>query len=601
MALRDLISPKPYPISTPGAQPTAPAPVVVEDDVAPLEKSLSAGRTTLEQLRSDQTRMGGEAANLTLQIASDTANLVSYRNAQEVFNAQQKVAQSQELEKNIKKMLDDERSSPQYREKEKINKELAELGSFVPTEVTAPMLGVLFSAIGATGMLLGGNSKSHAKFAMAAMNGMAEGFGKGREQYNKEQKAAFDTNVKLLQTKLSAIKDGLEDARREAILNKEAADIKVRQTLASNEAQFLQENTNKRGLESTIALVDGQLKNLNRAIQFQTSKATQLAGQLDAKETQLAMRKIESARREAEAIRSREFRAQQAESDRALRAQIAQGQLQNAAQNRTTQLQIAQLKLNEAGTRKDAKALQDIGPALRNIAVNYPDGTANNLIGASTDDKKKIQGAFRALQESEETADFIARNPKAVGALAKLRNIIKIDAIKSLKSEDETQTVAGKSAIVESQIDAAVQKGIVTKDEAEAAKILEKRLFGLALADVQGSGQRGSVYLDRQFQNLYDQASRPDTLLKVIKERSGENNRNLKVYRLGVERHDNPELFPLTLSETQKDFNNYLQERSPSPSQDHIEKLRSDPSPKMKKFFDEAYGEGAANRILGSK
>jgi chromosome segregation ATPase len=307
MALRDLITPKPYPISTPGAKTTAPAPVVVEDDVAPLKESLSAGRTQLEQLRTDQTRMGGEAANLTLQIAADTANLVSYQNAQEVFKAEQKVAESQGLEKNIKKMLDDERSSPQYKEKERINKELAELGSFVPTEVTAPMLGVLFSAIGATGMLLGGNSKSHAKFAMAAMNGMAEGFGKGREQYNKEQKAAFDTNVKLLQTKLSAIKDGLEDARREAILNKEAADIKVRQTLASNEAQFLQKHTDQRGLESTIALVDEQLKNLNRAIQFQTSKATQLAGQLDAKETQLAMRKIESARREAEArIRSQD-------------------------------------------------------------------------------------------------------------------------------------------------------------------------------------------------------------------------------------------------------------------------------------------------------
>jgi len=312
MALRDLISPKPYPISTPGAQPTAPAPVVAEDDVAPLKDSLSAGRTQLEQLRTDQTRMGGEAANLTLKIAADTANLVSYRNAQEVFNAQQKIAESQGLEKNIKKMLDDERSSPQYKEKERINKELAELGSFVPTEVTAPMLGVLFSAIGATGMLLGGNSKSHAKFAMAAMNGMAEGFGKGREQYNKEQKAAFDTNVKLLQTKLSAIKDGLEDARREAILNKEAADIKVRQTLASNEAQFLQKHTDQRGLESTIALVDGQLKNLNRAIQFQTSKATQLAGQLDAKEIQLAIRKMESARREAEARYREQVRAEDA-------------------------------------------------------------------------------------------------------------------------------------------------------------------------------------------------------------------------------------------------------------------------------------------------
>jgi hypothetical protein len=318
MALRDLISPKPYPISTPGTKLTAPDPVVVEDDVAPLEKSLSAGRTTLEQLRADQTRMGGEAANLTLQIARDTANLVSYRNEQEVFKAQQKVAESKELETNIKKMLDDERNSPQYKEKERINKELAELGSFVPTEVTAPMLGVLFSAIGATGMLLGGNSKNTAKAALSAMNGMAEGFAKGREQYDKERKSAFDTNVKLLQTKLSAIKDGLEDARREAILDKEASDMKVRQTLASNEAQFLQENTNKRGLESTIVLVDGQLKNLNRAIQFQITKATQLASQLDAKEIQLQVRRIEADRRQAEAryreqLRQRELEQKQKE------------------------------------------------------------------------------------------------------------------------------------------------------------------------------------------------------------------------------------------------------------------------------------------------
>jgi hypothetical protein len=354
MALRDLISPKPYPISTPGAKTTAPAPVVVEDDVAPMEKSLSAGRTTLEQLRADQTRMGGEAANLTLQIAADTANLVSYRNAQEVFKAEQKVAESQGLEKNIKKMLDDERSSPQYKEKERINKELAELGSFVPTEVTAPMLGVLFSAIGATGMLLGGNSKSHAKFAMAAMNGMAEGFGKGREQYNKEQKAAFDTNVKLLQTKLSAIKDGLEDARREAILNKEAADIKVRQTLASNEAQFLQKHTDQRGLESTIALVDGQLKNLNRAIRFQTSKATQLAGQLDAKETQLAMRKIESARREAEArIRSQD----QERRDRERR----QDRLSDIARSENFQMQMLDLRQQLKSGQKEDDDRQKMG------------------------------------------------------------------------------------------------------------------------------------------------------------------------------------------------------------------------------------------------
>jgi ribosomal protein S20 len=285
-------------------------------------------------------------------------------------------------------------------------------------------------------------------------------------------------------------------------------------------------------------------------------------------------------------IKSRES---EGELNRQIRQEIAQGQIASQAQGRAVQLQLAQLKLNEAGTRRDAKALQDIGPALRNIAVNYPDGTANNLIGASSDDKKKIQGAYRAIEESEQAADFIARNPKAVGALAKLRNVIKIDAIKSLKSDDEAQTVAGKSAIVESQIDDAAKRGIVTKDEAEAAKILEKRLFGLALADVQGSGQRGSVYLDRQFQNLYDQASRPDTLLKVIKERSGENNRNLKVYRLGVERHDNPNSFPLTLSETGSEFNKYIRDRSPGPTQQDRDFARKNPA--LRNKFIETFGQ----------
>jgi hypothetical protein len=498
MALRDLINPKPYPISTPGAQPTAPAPVVVEDDVAPLEKSLSAGRTQLEQLRTDQTRMGGEAANLTLQIAADTANLVSYRNKQEVFIAEQKVAESKELEKNIKKMLDDERSSPQYKEKERINKELAELGSFVPTEVTAPMLGVLFSVIGATGMLLGGNSKSHAKFAMAAMNGMAEGFGKGREQYNKEQKAAFDTNVKLLQTKLSAIKDGLEDARREAILNKEAADIKVRQTLASNEAQFLQENTNKRGLESTIALVDGQLKNLNRAIQFQTSKATQLAGQLDTKETQLAMRKIESARREAETrIRSQDQERRDRErredrlSDITRSENFRREMAQSRVENRSGQTQRASQQ--QFITQRAVNALGGVASAIETI-VELPQGSTTGwLPNLQTKD-----GMFNAIRNQigrkiapvdaelmNTTFTGIGRNLAAIessglaSGLATLANQMQQGTYINA-GVDDPYKVAMKLAdikrIATENIQPAIDSGLMTDLQAKAAQDLVKRI-----------------------------------------------------------------------------------------------------------------------------
>jgi len=280
--------------------PTPAAQKFGENDVGTMEGMLSAGRSRLANLQIQEAGLSTRQANLTTDLANLTSQKLAYDRQKEEFGAKQRQDEAKLNYDNIKRMFDDEINSPQYEEKKRLSKQIAEYSVFEPTQVTAPMLGVLFSAIGATGMLLGGNSKNHAKAALSAMNGMTEGFAKGREQYDKERKAAFDTNVKLLQTKLSAIKDGLEDARREAVLNKQAADQKVRETLAANEAQFLKTNYDNRGLESTIALVNGQLQNINQATNLLSSKISQLTGQLDSKETQILMRKIEAASRESE-------------------------------------------------------------------------------------------------------------------------------------------------------------------------------------------------------------------------------------------------------------------------------------------------------------
>jgi len=295
---------------------------VDQNDFASSQTQLSSGRQQLSRAYDEERRLIKKQEDLEGRIARDTANLVSYRQTQELFKAQQQAEAAKKDSENIKKMLDEVRSSPLYKQKEETNKQIAEYSAFVPTEVTAPMLGVLFATIGAAGMLLGGNNKNTAKSALAAMNGMAEGFAKGREQYDKERKQSFDTNVKLLQTKLSAINDGLEDARREAVYNKQAADLKVRETLASNDAQFLQENTNRRGLESTIELVKGQLKSLDRALGFQATKTRQIEGELRRNEMSLeskkvaadhaqAIKKISEQARADEAARRREFELEQ--------------------------------------------------------------------------------------------------------------------------------------------------------------------------------------------------------------------------------------------------------------------------------------------------
>jgi hypothetical protein len=381
--------------------------------------------------------------------------------------------------------------------------------AFAPSKETAQDLAAMFSLISVVGMVAG---KGNSQLAMSAMNGMLEGHQKGRADLYRQQQIEFDKNFKAMQAKISTLEKGVTEAMELKKYDKEAGEQKMIMELAKADSPLLKAMKDKQG--------DVAVLNNVRSIRKDMDTLFKLNNDLQAK---------------ADARQDKKDRAQEAADLKKLLAEMSAG-------------------------RKDQKLLDAIGPALRNIAEQYPDGTAMSLIGASPDDKKRVQGAYRAVEESEKVADFVARNPNAVGALAVAKNFLKVDAIKSLQSEDETTVAAGKSAIIDQQLDAGVQKGEISRDDAEAAKVLQKKLFALALADVQGSGQRGSVYLDRQFQNLYDQASRDTTLVKIIRERADENNRNLKTYKLNVERHNNPEQFPLLESRTTEDF---IKERKP--------------------------------------
>ena len=388
-----------------------------------------------------------------------------------------------------------------------------------PTKENVQSLATLFSLMGVIGIGMGGAGKMSAMSALNSMTGMMKGWQEGRADL-------FNREVKEYEKNMTVIKNILDAADKEADriykllpIDRQKAETEMAALTASLGGQILKQKTSLQGIEQGINFIK-DLKKTND----------------DAWERAFKERKLSS-----EEQRHRETLASQ------------------------EKLRLATLAAAQG--RRDIKALESIGPALRNIAEQYPDGTANTLVGASNDDKKRIVGSFRAVEESETAADFIARNPRAVGALAAARNFIKLDSIKSLKSDDEAAVVNAKAAIVDQGLDDAVNRRIISKDDAEAAKVLQKKLFGLSLADVQGSGQRGSVYLDKQFQNFYDQSSRPDTLLKIIRDRAEDNNRNLRTYRLNVERNNAPEQFPLLQSDTQERFSQYIKDRAPAGAQ----------------------------------
>jgi len=394
-------------------------------------------------------------------------------------------------------------------------------------------IATLFSLLGVIAIGGGKGSRLGVMNTMNSLTGMMKGWQQGRTDVWKREKEEFEKNMAKTRAKLDAYSKKAELAWKTMPYDLEKANSIMAELVAETGSQIVREKANLQG----IPAVATYLNNLFTGFDTQFDKFIK-------QQTELRAGREETRKEISDAERLKLEKGRYGlERDR---------------------VDLERQRLKATTERRDQKAMDSIGPALRSIAEQYPDGTANTLVGASPDDKKRIQGAFRAVEESENTADFVARNPRAVGALAAAKNFLKVDSIKSFQNDDEGVVVAAKAAEIDRQLDAGVQKGLISKDDAEAAKVLQKRLFGLALSDVQGSGQRGSVYLDKQFQNLYDQSSRANTLLKIIRERAEENNRNLKIYKLNVERNENPEKFPLIEANTQESFDKYIKDRAPA-------------------------------------
>ena len=226
-------------------------------------------------------------------------------------------------------------NSPDMQEFKKFADESADKMMFVPSETTAPLLGVVFATIGATGLLLGGLSKGNAKAALSAMNGMAEGFTKGKEDLYKQERQTFDTNVKAMTQRMGILKAKLDVAREKMKYDAEAADMEANAAFAEAGADFLKTNKDKFGLQDSITKLETQIKQNDTWARLMETKKSAAIKELESQKfkaheseltrnQQLTIQQILETGREARAAEAIESRERQAASDRQNRALIAQ-------------------------------------------------------------------------------------------------------------------------------------------------------------------------------------------------------------------------------------------------------------------------------------
>ena len=148
--------------------------------------------------------------------------------------------------------------------------------AFVPTKETTQDLAGIFSLMSVVGMIVG---KNNAQLAMSSMNGMLEGYQKGRADLYKKELIQFDKNFKVLQNKVMTLEKELAEAMELKKLDREKGDLAITMALAKGESPLLNAMRNKQGDVAVLNAVQSARNNIKTLVTL----SNDLQGKADAR------------------------------------------------------------------------------------------------------------------------------------------------------------------------------------------------------------------------------------------------------------------------------------------------------------------------------
>lgn len=132
--------------------------------------------------------------------------------------------------------------------------------AFIPSEATATDLAALYGLIGVVGWGIGAGGKGDAMAAMSAMNGMLEGYQKGRQDIYKKEKEVFDLSVRNLRERARVVAEGAKRNAELSALDRDAAKIDQAMLAAEQGATFYKNNVDKFGYATAAKNAEELLK-----------------------------------------------------------------------------------------------------------------------------------------------------------------------------------------------------------------------------------------------------------------------------------------------------------------------------------------------------
>ena len=193
-------------------------------------------------------------AGLRGQVLQSESDILKAEQAQKVAGLESKQA-------NLQKEATELAGMPE-RQTLKQTQESLKDAAFIPTKDNAQDIATIFSLMGIVGMAIGGDGKDNAYAAMAGMNGMLEGYKRGRADIYKRERDMFDKNFKALQTKVQIARDELADAVMLKTKNFEAGRVAEEVAIAKTGSSVLEAKLKKQGSLEALKTLDGMFADL---------------------------------------------------------------------------------------------------------------------------------------------------------------------------------------------------------------------------------------------------------------------------------------------------------------------------------------------------
>ena len=178
---------------------------------------------------------------------------------------QQKTSELEIDAQSKKDLVQSLRNLPEKTALDEKNEKLKNL-AFVPTKDTVQDIAGLFSLINVIGMAVGGGGKQNAQLAMHAMNGMAEGYQKGRADLYRKEQIEFDKNFKAMQAAVQTLEKDYTRAVELEKTNKEAGRIERQVALARANSPILKAMEDRLGVAKTLETIKDLVKSKDTAV-----------------------------------------------------------------------------------------------------------------------------------------------------------------------------------------------------------------------------------------------------------------------------------------------------------------------------------------------